>query len=134
MTETGRGVRERLKLSNLPITVGVIAFVGGFFVRVGFHTYPEGLSTFPYLLDPFFYFGTIFTHSGASHYVANMYFLVPAGIILTYLTSNREVLGVVLVSHLPTAVRRTASWLLFWYAQRGSVQRSTRVRCVLRPR
>jgi membrane associated rhomboid family serine protease len=103
MTETGRGVRERLKLSNLPITIGVIALVGGFFVRVGFHTYPEGLSTFPYLLDPFFYFGTIFTHSGASHYVANMYFLVPAGIILTYLTSNREVLGVVLVSHLPTA-------------------------------
>ena len=92
-----------LRLRNLPVTVGFIALVSGFFVRVGFDSYPEGLSTFPYILDPFFYFGTLFTHSGMSHYLSNMYFLVPAGILLTYLTSNRKVLYVVLVSHLPTA-------------------------------
>lgn len=98
-----KGAREWLKLRNLPITIGFIALLSGFFVRIGFNSYPEGLSTFPYLLDPFFYFGTIFTHSGMSHYLANMYFLVPAGVLLTYLTSNRKVLYVVLVSHIPTA-------------------------------
>lgn len=98
-----KGVREWLRLTNVPITVIFIAALGGVFAYLGYDTYPQGFSTFPYVLDPVYYVVTIFTHSGVSHYMANVYFLVPAGVLMTYLTSNREVFYVVIVSHLPTA-------------------------------
>ena len=98
-----KGVREWLRLTNVPITVIFIAALGGVFAHLGYDTYPQGFSTFPYVLDPVYYVVTIFTHSGVSHYMANVYFLVPAGVLMTYLTSNREVFYVVIVSHLPTA-------------------------------
>ena len=104
MRKTGtHSPQGELRLRNLPVTVVVIAVVSGVFAHLGFDTYPQDFSTFPYLLDPLYYIVTIFMHSGTSHYLANMYFFVPAGILLTYLTSNRKVLYVVLVSHLPTA-------------------------------
>jgi len=95
-------LRGRLWLRDLPVTVFVIAAIGGYFASRGFSTYPEGFSSFPYILDPLYYVVTLFAHSGLSHYLANMYFLVPAGILLTYLTSNKKVLYVVAVSHIPT--------------------------------
>lgn len=95
-------LRGRLWLREFPVTVVVIAAIGGFFASRGFSTYPEGFSSFPYVLDPLYYVVTLFAHSGTSHYLMNMYFLVPAGVILTYLTNNKKVLYVVVVSHIPT--------------------------------
>lgn len=103
MNKKGNRLRGWLRPLNIPIAVALIAALGGVFAYLGYDTYPRGFSTFPYVLDPVYYVVTIFTHSGVSHYVANMYFLVPAGVLMTYLTSNREVLYVVVVSHLPTA-------------------------------
>lgn len=103
MKNKGSGrLRGGIGLDDLPFTVIVIAAVGGLFAHYGFGTYPEGFSSFPYVLDPLYYVATLFAHSGLSQYLANMYFLVPAGILLTYLTSNKRVLYVVVVSHIPT--------------------------------
>lgn len=103
MSEQGKKrLGERLRLGDIPITVVSLAIIGGLFALEGFDTYPEGLSSFPYVLDPLYYVATIFVHSDLSQYLANMYFLVPAGILLTYLTSNKKVLYVITVSHIPT--------------------------------
>jgi hypothetical protein len=100
--QTKKRLWERLRLGDVPITVVSVAAVGGFFALKGFESYPEGFSSFPYALDPLYYVVMLFTHSEPSQYLGNMYFLVPAGILLTYLTNNRKVLYVITVSHIPT--------------------------------
>jgi len=100
--QTKKRLWERLRLGDIPITVVSVAAVGGFFALKGFESYPEGFSSFPYALDPLYYVVMVFTHSEPSQYLGNMYFLVPAGILLTYLTNNRKVLYVITVSHIPT--------------------------------
>jgi len=81
----------------LPITIAVVAGLSGW---VAFET---GVST-DYinelaLVNPMHYGISLFLHDTASDYITSMYFFVPAGVFLTYMTSNREVLGVVAVSH-----------------------------------
>jgi membrane associated rhomboid family serine protease len=100
---SGGSSRGREWPRKVPFTVTIVAAFSGLFTLRGISTYPPDFSAFPYHLDPLYYVATLFIHSGASHYLANMYFFVPAGLILAYLTSNRRVSQVVLVSHLPTA-------------------------------
>lgn len=88
---------------NAPLVVAAIAAVGGWFALRGMDGYTSGISGVPAYLDPLYYVGTLFAHSGLSHYVSVMYFLVPAGMVFTYLTNNRKTAYVVVVSHLPTA-------------------------------
>lgn len=96
--------KTRAWLRRVPFTVIVVVAVSGWFASKGVSGYPRGLSSLPFHLDPLYYVGTLFIHSGVPHYLTNMYFFVPAGIILAYLTSDRKVFYVVLVSHLPTAL------------------------------
>jgi hypothetical protein len=88
---------------NAPFVVAAVAAIGGLFALRGMNGYASGVSGVPAYLDPLYYLGTLFAHSGPSHYVSVMYFFVPAGVLLTYLTNNRMVAYAVVVSHLPTA-------------------------------
>ncbi len=88
---------------NAPLVVAAVAGIGGWFALRGMNGYASGISGVPSYLDPVYYLGTLFAHSGLSHYVSVMYFFVPAGMLFTYLTNNRKVAYVVAVSHLPTA-------------------------------
>lgn len=88
---------------DLPVTVAVIVVASGWFVLNGINAYPRDLSSLPLLVDPLYYVGSLFAHSGVSHFLMNVYFFIPAGIVLTYLTGNKEVLGVVVAAHLPAA-------------------------------
>jgi hypothetical protein len=51
------------------------------------------------LIDPTVYMVSLLLHESWSAYVGSMYFFLPAGVLLTYMTTNRSVLGVVVVSH-----------------------------------
>lgn len=99
---TERHKVERLKESvgDVPIVVGSIAVVSGWLVvEYGGYSGNElsgGLLT---LLDPTLYIITLFLHEGMSEYIGSMYFFVPAGIALTYITNNKNTLGVMVVSH-----------------------------------
>lgn len=86
-----------------PLVVAAVAAIGGWFALWGMNGYASGISGVPAYLDPLYYIGTLFAHSGLSHYVSVMYFFVPAGMLFTYLTNNRKVAYVVALSHLPTA-------------------------------
>jgi hypothetical protein len=88
---------------NVPLVVAAVAAVSGWFALRGVHGYASGISGVPAYVDPVYYLGTLFAHSGLGHYVSVMYFFVPAGMFLTYLTRNKRVAYVVAVSHLPTA-------------------------------
>ena len=81
----------------LPITVAVVAGLSGWIVfETGISTgYINELA----LVNPVHYVISLFLHDTVSEYTTSMYFFVPAGVFLTYMTSNRDVLGVVLVSH-----------------------------------
>lgn len=51
------------------------------------------------LFDPTLYIMTLFLHESFSSYIGAMYFFIPAGVALTYMTNNRNVLGIAAVSH-----------------------------------
>ena len=100
-------LRQRLSTDgwtgNAPLFVAAVAAIGGLFALRGMNGYASGVSGVPAYLDPVYYLGTLFAHSGPSHYVSVMLFFVPAGMVFTYLTNNRKAAYVVVLSHLPTA-------------------------------
>lgn len=63
----------------------------------------DGITT---VLNPFIYIAGMFFHTDVLHYRFNMFLFVPFGILLTWLTSNRHVLGVMIVSHFLTRIAR----------------------------
>ena len=81
----------------LPITVALVAGLSGWIVfETGLTTdYINELA----LVNPVHYGISLFLHDTPSEYITSMYFFVPAGVFLTYMTSNKEVLGVVVISH-----------------------------------
>ncbi len=52
------------------------------------------------LINPMHYVISLFLHDTPETFMTSMYFFVPAGIFLTLMTSNKNVLGVVFVSHI----------------------------------
>ena len=94
----------RKSIGTVPFTVATVALVSWVLVTSGVNEYPGGFSSLPFLLDPLYYVGSLFVHSGMSHYVANMLFFVPAGLALTYLAGDKRVVAVVVAAHVPTAV------------------------------
>jgi len=86
-----------ISASNVPIVVGLIAAASGWLV-LEYGVYTADFSR-EVLVSPFYYVTTLFLHRGWAEYVASMYFFVPAGVSLTYMTSNKNVLAVVFGSH-----------------------------------
>lgn len=81
----------------LPIAVAFIAGVSGW-ILLEHGIYTEYVSE-ETLINPMHYLVSLFLHEDWSHYVTSMYFFVPTGVFLTYMTDNKEVVGVILVSH-----------------------------------
>lgn len=85
-------------LGYLPITVAAFAVVSGLLVVLDIPQFHVPL--LPEHRDPVRMMSSMLFHEGMGHYRGNMlYALIPFGVVLTLLTSNRHVLGVVLVSH-----------------------------------
>jgi len=85
------------KCEYLPIAVAVVAGVSGWIV-LEHGIYTEYVSEVT-LINPMHYLVSLFLHENWSHYVTSMYFFVPTGVFLTYMTDNKDVVGVILVSH-----------------------------------
>ncbi|MDZ7687142.1 MAG: hypothetical protein U5J64_00205 [Halobacteriales archaeon] len=82
----------------VPVTVIVVAGLSGWVV---FETsITTDYITELVLLNPMHYLISLFLHDTTSSYITSMYFFVPAGVFLTLMTNNKNVLGVVLVSHI----------------------------------
>jgi len=91
-------VATREYLTYLPITVGLFAVVG--WVLVVYDVSQFQLGFVPSQRDPVEMMSSMLFHEGMGHYRGNMlYAFVPFGVVLTLLTSNRHVLGTILVSH-----------------------------------
>lgn len=81
----------------LPIAVAVVAGVSGWVV-LEYGIYTEYISEVT-LINPMHYIVSLFLHKDWSQYVTSMYFFVPVGVFLTLMTDNKNVVGVILVSH-----------------------------------
>ena len=97
-----RGIEERVPApvlfaaGYLPIVVFVVAGLG--WVTLTLALPVETVQTpLPDWLDPVGLLGGAVFHSGPGHYWGNVWFVVPFGVVLTWLTNNRHVLAVVVV-------------------------------------
>ncbi len=97
-------------LGYLPITVVGFAALTGWLHASGVEYYPDGY-VFVDLFNPLVYVGSLFFHADWTHYWGNMAFLLPFGVLLTWLTSNRHVLVVMVVSHFAASVAIMAAFL-----------------------
>ncbi|MFC7077229.1 hypothetical protein [Haloarcula halophila] len=90
-------------LYQLPVTVLAIAGIGWLLVSNGidftdvFHVGGAGT-----LFNPFVYTVNVLFHDDWAHYAGNMRLWLPFGILLTLMTSNRHVLGLVVVTNFLT--------------------------------
>lgn len=106
LTETKKALDFWRLLGDVPVVVALIAVVGGWLaLQSTGYTRITGDAVF----NPLYYIEILFVHSGWDHFVANMYFFLTAGIVLTYLTNNRKVFVVMAVSHV-SAVLVTGVW------------------------
>jgi len=81
----------RWLLSNTPVVVGL-------FVVIQWHITTNGIEFYDVFgsspLNPFVYTANMFFHAGGwSHYTGNMRLWIPFGVLLTWFTSNRHLLG-----------------------------------------
>jgi membrane associated rhomboid family serine protease len=93
----------RLVAGLAPVTVAVIAGLGWLALEAGYTADAVAgtvLSPSNPLLVPLW----MLVHAGPGHYTGNMYILVPFGVVLTWLTSNRHVLLIAVVSEYATAL------------------------------
>lgn len=100
-------LERSVSLGDIPMVVVLIAAVSGWMASVGIstETYPQEA-----LIKPIHYAVVLFSHEGWSQYVASMYFFIPGGVVLTYITSNKNALGVIAASHI-CAVLSCGVWL-----------------------
>ncbi|MFB6179483.1 MAG: rhomboid family intramembrane serine protease [Halorientalis sp.] len=88
-------------LGNLPITVGVFALIAWYFATNNVYITDVPATA---RLNPINLLLNMFLHVAWWHFRGNMEAWIPFGIVLTWLTSNRHVFGVVVVSHLLASV------------------------------
>lgn len=88
-------------VGSIPITVAIVVGVSAWLVLEGITT-PR--LTYGGLINPLYYIELLFVHSGWEHFLMNMYFFVPAGVLLTYLTNNKKVFEVVAVAHVSSVI------------------------------
>jgi len=96
LTETKNTLGFWRLLGDVPVVVALVAVVGGW---LALESTGYTRITSDTVFNPLYYIEILFVHSGWDHFVANMYFFIPAGILLTYLTNNTKVFVVVAVSH-----------------------------------
>ncbi|WP_136687927.1 rhomboid family intramembrane serine protease [Halorhabdus amylolytica] len=82
----------------VPITVAVVVGVSWYFVANGITDTALNVSLVTFL-NPLWYLLSMVVHDGPAHFWGNMELFVPFAVVLTLLTSNRHVLGIVIVSH-----------------------------------
>lgn len=87
-------------LGYVPFTVLGFAVLTYYFAVSGAGYERAGRIGLEVVFNPLLYVGGLFFHVDMGHYWGNMTLLVPVGVLLTWLTSNRHVAGVMLVSHL----------------------------------
>ncbi|MDY6779393.1 MAG: rhomboid family intramembrane serine protease, partial [Halobacteria archaeon] len=95
-------------LGNVPFGVLGFAVLTYVFVKngIGYYVSPDvGMGA---VLNPLLYTLGIFFHAEMAHYWGNMLILVPLGVLLTWFTNNRHVLGVMFISHLLATLTRVA--------------------------
>jgi len=97
---TGEKIPKRA-LGYVPITVLLLVAVSWYFDTAGIRhddVYPEVNRVL--LVDPVYHSTNMFLHFDHAHFVGNMQLLLPFGVLLTWLTSNRHVLVVVVGAQL----------------------------------
>jgi membrane associated rhomboid family serine protease len=82
----------------VPVAVLVVAAASQLLLSAGL-TAADVDPSLGTILNPLWYLLSMVIHAGPAHFRGNMWLLLPFGAVLTVLTSNRHVLGVVLVSH-----------------------------------
>ena len=98
----GKAVTKVWEITGyIPVTVLLLAGASGWLAVNGFYGMDGSTISILVVLNPVYVVGSLLTHSNWSHYAGNMSIIVPVGIVLTWLTSNRHVLGAVLLSHMP---------------------------------
>ncbi|MDS0261645.1 rhomboid family intramembrane serine protease [Haloarcula sp. S1CR25-12] len=99
----------RRLVGYVPVTVVGVAVVSGVLAANGVRFDDVfGLPGVPYLFNPFNYTVNMLFHAGWGHYAGNMRLWLPVGIVLTWLTSNRHVLWLVIA----VGVGKTATGIL----------------------
>lgn len=98
-------------LGYLPVTVVGFAVLTGWLHASSIEYYPEG-HAFVDIFHPAVYVGSLFFHANWAHYQGNIAVLLPFGLLLTWLTNNRHVLFVMVVSHFFAVVFLMGSFLL----------------------
>lgn len=88
-------------VGNIPITVAVVVGVSAWLAFEGINTTQLSYGG---LVNPLYYIELLFIHSSWEHLLTNMYFFVPAGVLLTYLTNNKKVFEVVAVAHVSSVL------------------------------
>jgi len=110
-TRQVRRIREAVPLGKIPIVVAVVAGLSGYVVfEFGGSPSNEVADGIVAFINPVHYLVSLFIHESWSQYVTSMYFFIPAGFVLTYITSNRNVLAVIGASHI-FAVLSCGVWL-----------------------
>ena len=102
-------VSVRRAVGYVPVTVVAIALVSGLLAAGGlrFDDVFE-IAGLPSLFNPFNYTVNMLFHADWGHYAGNMRLWLPFGILLTWLTSNRHVLWLVVA----VGVGKTATGIL----------------------
>lgn len=101
----GKAVRSAWKLMGYsPSTVLILAGASGWLAVNCFYGVDDSALSVLMVLNPVYVVGSLLSHSNWSHYAGNMTIIVPVGVVLTWLTSNRHVLGAVLISQVPAVI------------------------------
>lgn len=116
-----RGALARLwaVLGYVPVTVAVVVGVSWLFLAAGIDggRVDHSLLT---LVNPLWYLTSMVVHADAAHFQGNMTLIVPFGVVLTLLTSNRHVLLVMVVPHALGNLLRVAVAPAFAYGASGA--------------
>ena len=95
-------VTPRWLLSKTPVVVGLFVVIQWYITTNGIAFYDVfGRASW----NPFLYIANMFFHAGGwSHYAGNMRLWIPFGILLTWFTSNKHVLGFAFAVNLMTTL------------------------------
>ena len=107
-----RGLRARFRRTAgwtwrlagyLPLTVAVVAGVGWLLLSWGV-TDTDVTFSLATAFNPLWYFLSMVIHDDWAHFYGNMELFIPFGLVLTWLSSNRHVLVVILAAQFAAAV------------------------------
>lgn len=89
----------------VPVTVGVVAVISWYLASIGAR-FTELFAM--HILNPFLYLAGMLFHESWAHFTGNLRWLLLFGVLLTWLTSNRHVFGVIVVAEFLSQLISTA--------------------------